>query len=87
MRKRENEKLEIVKQDLEQWLAKALASEKSILQQLHESSNAYQECLKKYENLEDRTSNLRAELVKLTWERNDAEADLTKYKLKYKVLN
>lgn len=66
MRKRENEKLEVTKHDLEQRLAKALSNEKSVLQQLHESSNAYQECLKKYESLEDRTSNLRAELVRLT---------------------
>ena len=85
MRKRENEKLEVLKSDLEQWLAKALASEKQVLQQLHESSNAYSDCLKKYESLEERTSNLRAELVRLTRERNDAEADLTKSKLKYKV--
>lgn len=48
---------------------------------------AYTEYLKKYEKLEDRTSNLRADLVKLTRERNEAEADANKYKIKSKILH
>ena len=64
---------------------RAQASEKHALSELHESNIAYAECLKKYEALEGRTANLRAELVRITKERNEAEALASKYKLKSKV--
>jgi len=53
MRRRELDKLEAIKLDIENKLAKALANERSVLEQLHESNLSYTEYLKKYEKLED----------------------------------
>ncbi len=85
MRKREFDKVDALKQEAEIQAQKSMSSEKNALAELHEVNLAYAEILKKYERLEDRTSNIRAELVRLTKERNDAEADANKYKLKSKV--
>lgn len=85
MSRREIEKLENAKMELQVSYQKASAKEKSLIEQLHEVNLQYTEVLKKYDRLEDRTSNVRAELVRVTKERNDAETDANKYKLKSKI--
>ena len=85
MRMRELDKERMMKQDMEVSLQKSVQTEKNALAELHEINVQYSEALKKYERLEDRTSNIRAELVRLTKERNDAEAAENKWKLKAKV--
>ena len=87
MRKREHDKITVENEDYRTRIIRTERKEKSLLDQLAESNKLYHEALKKYERLEDKTSNLRAEIVRVTRERNDAEEQANKYKLKSKVRN
>lgn len=61
-------------------------NEKSALEQLTEANKAYTDIVTKHGELEEKNANLRAEIIRVTKERNEAEAISHKKKLKSKIL-
>lgn len=67
-------------------LVRAENNEKNALEQLTEVNKSYTESTTKYIALEEKNANLRAELIRVTKERNSAEDMANKKKLKSKIL-
>ena len=67
-------------------LVRAENNEKNALEQLTEVNKAYTDATTKYISLEEKNANLRAELIRVTKERNAAEDMAHKKKLKSKIL-
>ena len=61
-------------------------NEKAALEQLTEANKAYTEVMTRFGDLEEKNANLRAELIRITKERNGAESMAHKKKLKSKIL-
>ena len=67
------------------WI-RAENNEKSALEQLTEANKAYTDLMTKFGEFEEKNANLRAEIIRVTKERNEAEAIAHKKKLKSKIL-
>lgn len=83
---REVNKLTNENQNLDYKCARAEGNEKNALEQLTEVNRAYTDIMTKFGSLEEKNANLRAELIRITKERNAAETLAHKKKLKAKIL-
>jgi uncharacterized protein (DUF3084 family) len=83
---REVNKLTHENENLDVKYIRAENNEKNALEQLTEANKAYTDITTKLGELEEKNANLRAELIRVTKERNAAEALSHKKKLKSKIL-